>query len=251
LTEYIYKDLRLIYIESNIGLSDMKKNLGITCFILLSIIVPFFTVAQPSYVIPGTLVEEMIYDYYSIVLDERDYFIIIDNTGIISGNYDRVDSYVIYSLTFDEPGMEEVEGSLTIKADEYEVVAVDWTLPTVFFSEVSFEIHASKRISAFLTDYVGLTQYIEEVSNLKAFNPKPIIISASVVGSILVILIVVVIINTNRIGRIDRIMKRSREALLQPIECDNCGEINKPGTTICEFCEHRIKITGERFMNIG
>ncbi len=229
----------------------MKKNLGITCFVLLLIIAPFFTVALPIYVIPGTLVEDMIYDYYTIILDESDYFIVIDNTGIITEDYNRVDSYVIYSLTFSEAGMEGVEGSITIKAKEYEVIAVDWTLSSVSFSEVLFEIHSSKRITAFLTDYTGLTQYIEDVSNLVAFNLRPIIISAGVVGGIFVILIIVVIINTNRIGRIDRIMKRSREALLQPIECDNCGEINKPGSTICEFCEHRIKITGERFMNIG
>ena len=229
----------------------MKKNLGITCFVILLVIAPFFTTALPIYVIPGTLVEDITYDFYTIELDERDYFLVIDNTGIITEDYNRVDSYVIYSLTFSEPGLEGVEGSLTVKAKEYEVIAVDWTTSSVFSSEVQFDIHASKKITAFLTDYTGLTQYIEDVSNLVAFNLKPIIISASIIGGILVILIVVVIINTNRIGRIDRIMKRSREALLQPIECDNCGEINKPGSTICEFCDHRIKITGERFMNIG
>lgn len=229
----------------------MKRSLGISCFVLFLVIVPYFIQAQPNYAIPGSLVEDKVYDYFTILLDEGDYFIIIDNTGIITDDFDRSDSYVIYSLTFSEAGMDTVEGSVTISANDYEVIAVDWTNPSVFFTEADFEIHASKKISAFLTDYIGLTLYIEEVSNIKTFNPMPIIISSSIVGSILVILIIVVIINTGRIGRIDRIMKRSREALLQPIECDNCGEINEPGTTICEFCEHRIKITGERFMNIG
>ena len=229
----------------------MKKSLGISYFILLLIISPFIIQSQHNYIIPGSLVEDKIYDYYSILLEEGDYFIIIDNTGIISNNFERVDSYVIYSMTFSETEMEEIEGSTTISAGHYEVISVDWTLTSTFITEAYFEIHASERISAFLTDYIGLTLYIEDVGSIKQFNPKPIIISASIVGSILVVLIAVVILNTSRIGRIDRIMKRSREALLQPIECDNCGEINEPGTTICEFCEHRIKITGERFMNIG
>jgi hypothetical protein len=120
----------------------------------------------------------------------------------------------------------------------------------VYVTEITVEFNATSRVSAFVTTDNGLAQYHEELRGLEPKSMRPVIISVSIVGSSLTIIIVYVSLRTRRVAPLSRIFRRSRKKL-KPVICDTCGEENPPGTTICDFCEARIKYTGEKIRTIG
>ncbi len=139
-----------------------------------------------SYV-PGSLIKDRRYGLSNCIIEEGYYFLVIDNTGVVTDDYDRYDSYVIYSISFSEEGIDTIDGTGTIAEDNYFVVSFNFDLEGVYVTECRIEIHASNDVSAFITDYLGLAEYYDEVGRIDINVKRQLIYTIVGVGGALAI----------------------------------------------------------------
>jgi hypothetical protein len=139
-----------------------------------------------SYV-AGSLIKDRRYGITNCIIEEGFYFLVIDNTGIVTDNYDRYDSYIIFELSFSEEGIGSIDGTGTIAEDNYFVFSFNFNLTGVYVTECRIEIHASNDVSAFITDYLGLAEYYDEVGRIDIDVKRQLIYTIVGVGGALAI----------------------------------------------------------------
>ena len=184
----------------------MKRKTVLLAFVILALILPSTISGSPFYYITGTLVEDKKYDHFDVIIEEGYYFLVFDNTGYITDNYTRLDSYVIYTLDFGEAGVRDIDGQKPVKAGEYALVSFNFDLAGVIVTELYFEMIASERLSAFLTNSDGLAQYFHETGELtKKQRQEDLIIISSVLSSTVgLLLITIVVMRYNLLRKIKR-----------------------------------------------
>ena len=202
----------------------MKRKTALLTFALLAVILPTVVSGSPFYYVTNTMIEDMKYGSFSVIVEEGFYFLIFDNTGYITDNYTRVDSYVIFTLDFEEEGMRDINAQKSVKAGEYTFISFNFDVSGIFVTECDFEMTASERISAFLTDSTGLAEYFEETADLTQDQRRQEIILVSSISSSIVAALLIVIISM-RYRLIWRIKKK--------------------------YQTYRNKKAGRRFKNIG
>ena len=202
----------------------MKRKTALLSFALLAVILPTFVSGSPFYYVPNTMVEDKIYGSFTVIVEEGFYFLVFDNTGYITDNYTRVDSYVIFTLDFAVEGMRDIDAQKSVKAGEYNFISFNFDVSGIYVSECDFEMTASERISAFLTDSTGLAEYFEETADLtQGQRRQDIILVSSISASIVATLLIVIIVMRYRL--LWRIKKK--------------------------YQAYRIKKAGIKFKNIG
>ena len=206
------------------GKRKMKVKSTLLPLAMLAIILPALVTGSPFSYVPGSLVEDRLYDSFTIIIEEGYYFLVFDNTGYITDNYTRLDSYVIFTLEFVEEGINDIDAQRLVKNGSYGVFTFNFDVSGIIVTECTFEMTASERLSAFLTDYAGLAEYFEETAHLTAGQrTKEIIIVAGVASGIIASLIVAIVFMRFRIFW--RIKKR--------------------------YNAYKIKKSGTKFKNIG
>ena len=172
----------------------MNRKTALLAFALLAVILPTAVSGSPFYYVPNTMIEDMKYGTFSTIVEEKFYFLVFDNTGYITDNYTRVDSYVIFTLDFTEEGMRDIDAQRPVKAGEYTFISFNFDLTGIYVTECSFEMTASERISAFLTDSTGLAEYFEETADLtQGQRRQEIIIVSSISASVVAALLIAII----------------------------------------------------------
>ena len=78
----------------------MKKKVILFSIFLTLLITPHIGQALSFSYVHGSLIEDRRYGLVNFIIEEGYYFLVIDNTGIVTDDYDRYDSYVIYMLSF-------------------------------------------------------------------------------------------------------------------------------------------------------
>ena len=172
----------------------MNRKTALLAFALLAVILPTAVSGSPFYYVPYTMIEDVKYGSFSVIVEEGFYFLVFDNTGYITDNYTRVDSYVIFSLDFVEEGMRDINAQRPVKAGEYTFITFNFDLSGIIVTECNFEMIASERISAFLTDSTGLAEYFEETADLtQGQRRQEIIIVSSISVSVVAALLIAII----------------------------------------------------------
>ena len=228
----------------------MKNRVAIYFMIILIGLFFYINDSTAFYSIQGSLVSDKLHASNDIIIIEGIYFFVIDNTGIVSKDFDRNDTYVEYIIRFNATWDEDVSGEGYIFNGSYLMIPFSFEYEDVYVTEITLEFNSTSRVSSFVTTDSGLAQYHEEVADLEPESMRPFIITVVIVGAVLAVLIAFISLRTRRVTPLSRIFRRARRRL-QPVKCDSCGKENPPGTTVCEFCEARIKDTGEKIRSIG
>ena len=230
----------------------MNKKIILVSLVFAIIFTSFASEAYSFYYVPGSLVVDKLYDDFDAILDEGFWFLVIDNTGAVSANIKRHDAYVIFDLSFSEEGLENFSESLTIPADSYHTVAFNFNQTSKYVTEAFFTMHASRRISAFITDADGLAAYFEEVGRLAINIQRPIIYSVIGIGVALVgAIILSSFITHKREERDEIISKTPPDKIVEPGYCRYCGKTIRSEIKICNACKRRINKMGKIQGNIG
>ncbi|MCG3260652.1 MAG: hypothetical protein H7644_12950, partial [Candidatus Heimdallarchaeota archaeon] len=172
----------------------MNRKTALLSFALLAVILPTFVSGSPFYYVPNTMIEDVKYGSFSVIVEEGFYFLVFDNTGYITDNYTRFDSYVMFTLDFAVEGMRDIAAQRSVKAGEYNFISFNFDVSGIIVSECDFEMTASETISAFLTDSTGLAEYFEETADLThGQRQREIILVSSISASIVATLLIVII----------------------------------------------------------
>ncbi|NPD90419.1 MAG: zinc ribbon domain-containing protein [Asgard group archaeon] len=228
----------------------MKNRTAIYFIIMLIGLLFFINDSSAFYSIQGSLVIDKFHSINEIIIIEGIYFFVIDNTGIVSNNFDRNDTYVEYAIRFNATWNEDKTGEVLIYNGSYVMIPISFEFEDVFVTEISLEFNSTSRVSSFVTSDTGFANYLEDIAKLEPDSMIPVIITVVAVGAFLAVLVVFISFRTRRVTPISRIFRKTRRPL-PAVKCDSCGEENPPGTTICKFCDARIKDTGEKIRSIG
>ena len=163
-----------------------KKSLVFGLFLML-LLAPHIGQAISFSYVPGSLIKDRRYGLSNCIIEEGYYFLVIDNTGVVTDNYDRYDAYVIYEMSFTEEGLNSLVGSGTVSEDNYYVISFNFNLTSVYVTECQIEIHSSNDVSAFITDYLGLADYYDEVGRIDIDVKRQLIYTIVGVGGALAI----------------------------------------------------------------
>ena len=176
-----------------------KKTSIIAGFIVLAVLANT-TAAATSFHVPGTLILDTIYGTYNAIIEEGYYFLVFDNTGYLTDNFNRNDTYVIYFLEFSVEGLDEINGQTSVPKDDYRIITFNFELPEVYVTNAVFEMYASESLSCFIADYEGLAEYFEFIGKINVEQQRTaLIVVSSVCGGVIVILVVNIIFIRNRI----------------------------------------------------
>ncbi len=186
----------------------MKKKAIVLSLLLTLLVAPHIGQALSFHYVPGSLLKDTRYGLANCIIKEGFYFLVLDNTGVVTDDYERNDSYVIYEMSFSEEGIDSIEGAGTVTGDNYFVISFNFELSGVYVSECSIEIHASNRISAFITDYLGLAEYYDEVGRIDIDVKRQLIYTIVGVGGAIAIGIgVATFFILRKINRQDSVIK--------------------------------------------
>lgn len=178
----------------------MKKHTSIIAGFIILTILANTTNAATSFHIPGTLILDRVYGTYNAIIEEGYYFLVFDNTGYLSDNFNRNDSYVLYFLEFSVEDLDEINGQTSVPKDDYVVITFNFELPEVYVTNVVFEMYASESLSCFVADYEGLATYFEFIGKIDVEQQRTLlIVVSSVSGGVILLLIVNIIFVRNRI----------------------------------------------------
>lgn len=202
----------------------MRKKLGILTGLFVLVLLSRSVSSATSFHVPGTMIHDRIYSTYNAIIEEGYYFLVFDNTGYLTDNFNRNHSYVIYFLDFAVEGIDQINGQGNVSGDDYEIITFNFEVPEVYISHIVFEMYASEPISCFIADYEGLADYFEFIGQINIKNQRTtLIIVSSVSGGIIFLLAVNILLVRNRVYFN---LKRRYKA-------------------------YRNKKTGKRFKNIG
>ncbi|MHA1551686.1 MAG: hypothetical protein ACTSQC_07055 [Candidatus Heimdallarchaeaceae archaeon] len=165
----------------------MKKKALVLNLFLVLLLAPHIGQAISFSYVPGSLIKDRRYGISNCIIEEGYYFLVIDNTGVVTDEYDRYDSFVIYEMSFSEEGLNSLEGSGTVAEDNYFVISFHFNLSGVYVTECRIEIHCSNDVSVFITDYIGLAEYYDEVGRIDIDVKRQLIYTIVGVGGALAI----------------------------------------------------------------
>ncbi|MCK4896495.1 MAG: hypothetical protein KAS47_06770 [Candidatus Heimdallarchaeota archaeon] len=165
----------------------MKKKALVLSLFLMLLLTPHIGQALSFSYVTGSLIKDRRYGLANCIIEEGYYFLVIDNTGVVTGDYDRNDSFVIYTMSFTEEGLDPLEGSVTVAEENYFVISFNFELTGVYVTECSIEIRGSNGVSVFITDYLGLAEYYDEVGRIDIDVRRQLIYTIVGVGGALAI----------------------------------------------------------------
>ena len=178
----------------------MRKKPSILAGIIVLVFLSQTLSRADSFHIPGTLVLDQKYARYNSILVEGYYFLVFDNTGFLTNNFNRNDSYVIYFLEFFENGTEDVNGQRSVPKDDYVIITFDLELPDAYITYIRFEMYTSESISSFIVDYQGLAKYFELIGKITEEQQRTtLIIVSSISGGIILLLATNIVLMRNRV----------------------------------------------------
>jgi hypothetical protein len=178
----------------------MKLKSKLIPLAILLLFLPSLVKGSPFSYVPGTLIEDRIFDSFTVIIEEGYYFLVFDNTGYITDNYTRLDSYVIFTLDFVEDGINDIDSQRLVNNGSYSIITFNFEVSGIYVTECTFEMVASERISVFLTDYHGLAEYLDEIAHLTVGqNRRDMIIVAGISSGVIAALIVTIVFIRYRI----------------------------------------------------
>jgi len=189
-----------------------------------------------------------------IFLEEGYYHLVIDNTGYVSGEYEREDSFVsleIFALNGDP---EYVSDSRNLKAHYYWDIPITTDTFFIFSIRFVFNISASIPITVFLTDEQGFIDFEEEITNFDFREPiGAFLIIGIILGSFILLGILAGVIekirkkNPERKAQVQReeekIAKTSKLERINTImfHCSQCNEDYLSASKTCQKCGTKLK----------
>ncbi|MHA1200402.1 MAG: hypothetical protein ACTSQF_13850 [Candidatus Heimdallarchaeaceae archaeon] len=178
----------------------MRKKLGIIAGLIVLTILSRSVSGATSFHVPGTMIHDTVYGTYNAIIEEGYYFLVFDNTGYLTDNFNRNHSYVIYFLEFAVEGIDPIAGQGNVSVDDYTIVPFNFEVPEVYISHITFEMYTSQPISSFICDYEGLALYFEFIGQIDVENQRiTLIIVSSVSGGIIILLAVNILLVRNRV----------------------------------------------------
>ncbi|MCG3223448.1 MAG: zinc ribbon domain-containing protein [Candidatus Heimdallarchaeota archaeon] len=203
----------------------------------------------------SSLREELTDISIDISLEEGDYHLVIDNTGYVSGEYEREDTFVsieIFALNGDP---EYVSDSRNLKAHYYWDIPITTDTFLFFTIHFVFNITASNPITVFLTDEQGFIDFEEEITNFDFREPiDAFLIIGIILGSFIFLGILAGIIEKIRKKNPKRTTHVHREeeeetTKTQKLEkistimyhCSQCNEDNLTASKTCQKCGTKLK----------
>jgi len=202
----------------------------------------------------SSLREEITEISIHMFLEEGYYHLVIDNTGYVSGDYDREDSFVELEIFAIDGEPDYIADSRNLKAHYY------WDIPistdTFLFLAIHFifNITATKPVTVFLTDEDGFIDFEEEIHNFDFREP----ISAFLIIGIVLGVIIVLGISAGFIEKIRKkygfVKSEKTEKTVEDEEpaklgtakivvyyCELCNEENVNKAKNCSRCGHKLK----------
>ncbi len=182
----------------------------------------------------SSLREEITEISIHMFLKEGYYHLVIDNTGYVSGEYDREDSLVEIEIFAIDGEPEYVSDSRNLGAFVYWDIPISTEVFLFFTIHFIFNITATNPVTVFLTDEDGFMDFEEEIENFDFRKPsKTLLIIGIVIG--------IVFFAGITVGFIEKIRKKHGYVKLEKVvevkEIEE--ETAKPGKakTIFYFCE--------------
>ena len=178
----------------------MRTKLAIIAGFIALVVLSRPVTSATTFHVTGTLVLDRRFAFYNAIIEEGYYFLVFDNTGFLTDNFDRNDSYVIFFLEFSVDGMDEVNGQKSVPKGKYEIVTFDFELPGIYVTSVEFHMYASEDLCSFIADYEGLAAYFELIGSINVEQQQTILIAvASTSGGIIILLAINTVLVRNRI----------------------------------------------------
>ena len=144
-----------------------NKKVGIKTVLPFVVLIGLILSSNSSYAfyyIEGSMFEEIIYTEFELILDERDYYLVIDNTGYISRNYIRNESFVCGVIVFRAKYSTYMEFNFILNSSlaesQYRSISLLINEP----GNMSFKIIATEEVTVFVTTLQGLEQFESEIS---------------------------------------------------------------------------------------
>ena len=184
----------------------------------------------------SSLREEVTEASIHIFLEEGSFHLVIDNTGYVSGEYDREETFVeleIFALNGDP---EYVNDTRTLGPHYFWDIPINTHTFLIFSIHFVFNITATNPVTIFLTDEQGYYDFEEEVENFDFRKPSNIfLIIFGVLGGILVLGIVAGYFERVRrkTPRREKIRKETKERRKKPTKIKEISEI----FYFCEVCK--------------
>ena len=203
----------------------------------------------------SSLREEITEISIHMFLEEGYYHLVIDNTGYVSGEYDREDSFVEIEIFAIDGVPEYVNDSRNLGAFGYWDIPISTEVFLSFTIHFVFNITATNPVTVFLTDEDGFMDFEEEIENFDFRKPSNTLLIIGIVIGILFIAGITA-------GFIERIRKKHGYVKLEKMVevkeieeetaklgkaktifyfCEQCNEdyINK--VKICPTCGNKVK----------
>jgi len=214
----------------------LNMKIKVSLLLFLSILVTNFVVINAFEYDQSSLREEVTEASIHIFLVEGSFHLVIDNTGYVSGEYDREETFVeleIFALNGDP---EYVNDTRTLGPHYFWDIPINTHTFLIFSIHFVFNITATKPVTIFLTDEQGYYDFEEEIENFDFREPTNIfLIVGSVLGGILVLGIGVGYIERVRKktpGR-EKIRKETKVKTKKPTKIEEIAEV----FYFCEICK--------------
>lgn len=183
-----------------------NKKVGIKTVLPFVVLIGLILSSNSSYAfyyIEGSMFEEIIYTEFELILDERDYYLVIDNTGYISRNYIRNESFVCGVIVFRAKYSTYLEFNFILNSSlaesQYRSISLLINEP----GNMSFKIIATEEVTVFVTTLQGLEQFESEISEFldEGGKYRTTYILIGIIGSLLIMSVATVIYARKRIRK--------------------------------------------------
>jgi len=205
----------------------------LSALIIFSCFILNFSTVNAFYYDQSSLREEILIASIHMFLDEGRYHLVIDNTGYLSGEYERDAAFVILEIFALNGDPDYVTDSRTLPFRYYWDIPINTETFFIFSIHFVFNITATKPVTIFLTDDTGFQDFKDEVANFNWTKPSKVPI---IVGSIVGVIVIAGILA----GIIERMRKKGIQQTYVEIEVEEQKEkpikLGKTAETFL-FCE--------------
>jgi len=160
----------------------------ISLLVLVSILILNISLSNAFYYDQSSLREEITDISIHMFLEEGSYHLVIDNTGYVSGEYDREETFVVLEIFALDGIPEYVTDSNTLPSRYYWDIPINTDTFLIFTIHFVFNITATKPVTVFLTDDQGFQDFEEEVENFDFTKPSRFLIGLGIVLGIIAVI---------------------------------------------------------------
>lgn len=231
---------------------NMKNKVSL--LFLISILFLNFSLINAFEYDQSSLREEITEISIHMFLDEGNYHLVIDNTGYVSGEYDREDTVVKLEIFALDADPEYVNDTRSLPSHYYWDIPITTEVFLIFTIHFVFNITATNPVTVFLTDEQGYLDFEEEVENFDFKKPtKTFLIIGIIIGVIFVAGIIAGYIE--KIRKKDSGIKEVRTVLTEEKKkptkldeitevfhfCDECNVDYTDALNKCPNCGKKLK----------